>query len=51
MGQINKITKERRETTNTKTYHTNGYQKKASLAICISEKLDFQPKNVIRGDE
>jgi len=32
-------------------YHANGHQKKAGVAILISEKLDFKPKTVIRDEE
>ena len=27
-------------------YHANGHQKKAGVAILISDKLDFKPKTV-----
>jgi len=29
-------------------YHANTLQKKAGVAILISEKLDFKPKTVVR---
>ncbi len=32
-------------------YHANGHQKKAEVAILISDKLDFQPKTIIRDEE
>ena len=32
-------------------YHANGHQKKAGVAILISDKLDFQPKTIIRDEE
>ena len=32
-------------------YHANGHQKKAGVAILISDKLDFKPKTVIRDEE
>ena len=32
-----------------KIFHTNGNQKKAAVAILISDKIDFKIKNVI-GD-
>jgi len=32
-------------------YHANGHQKKAVVAILMSEKLDFKPKTVIRDEE
>ena len=31
-------------------YHSNGPQKKAGVAILISEKLKFTPKTVVRDD-
>ena len=31
-----------------KTFHTNGDQKKAGVAILISDKIDFQTKSVKR---
>ena len=31
--------------------HANGHQKKAGVAIFISDKLVFKPKNLIRGEE
>ena len=31
-------------------YHANGHQKKARIAIVISDNLDFKIKNVIRGE-
>ena len=35
----------------TKTFHTNGNQKKAGVAVLISNKIDFQIKMVIRDKE
>ena len=32
-------------------YHSNGPQKKAGVAILISEKLKFTPKTVVRDEE
>ena len=32
-------------------YYANGCQKEARLAICISDKLYFKPKTVIRDEE
>ena len=32
-------------------YHANGHQKKAGVAIIISDKLDFKQKIVIRHEE
>ena len=32
-------------------YHANGHQKKAWLAIVVSDKLDFKPKTIIRDEE
>ena len=32
-------------------YHANGHQKKAGVAILISDKLDFKPKTIIRDEE
>ena len=32
-------------------YHANGHQKKAEVAILISDKLDFKPKTIIRDEE
>ena len=32
-------------------YHSNGPQKKARVAILISDKLKFIPKTVVRDDE
>ena len=32
-------------------YHSNGPQKKAGVAILISDKLDFTPKTVVRDEE
>ena len=32
-------------------YHSNGSQKKAGVAILISDKLKFIPKTVVRDDE
>ena len=32
-------------------YHAKGHQKKAGVAILISEKLDFKPKTIIRDEE
>ena len=34
-----------------KTFHANGNQKKAGVAILISDKIDFKIKNVIRDKE
>ena len=34
-----------------KIYHANGHQKKAGVAILISDKLDFKPKAIIRDGE
>ena len=34
-----------------KIYHANGNQKKAAVAILISDKTDFQIKNVTRDKE
>ena len=34
-----------------KIFHTNGDQKKAGVAILISDKIDFQIKAVKRGKE
>ena len=34
-----------------KTFHANGNQKKAGVAILISDKIDFQIKNVTRDKE
>ena len=34
-----------------KTFHSNGNQKKAGVAILISDKIDFQIKTVIRDKE
>ena len=34
-----------------KIFHTNGNQKKAGVAILISDKIDFKIKNVIRDKE
>ena len=31
-------------------YHANGPQKKAWVAILISDKLDFKPKTVVRDE-
>ena len=33
------------------TYHANGHQKKARIAILKSDKLDFKPKTVTRDEE
>ena len=33
------------------TYHANGHQKKAEVAILISDRLDFKPKTIIRDEE
>ena len=33
-----------------KTFHTNGDQKKAAVAILISDKIDFKTK-VVKGDK
>ena len=32
-------------------YHSNGAQKKAGVAILISDKLKFTPKTVVRDEE
>ena len=32
-------------------YHANGHQKKAGVAILISDKLDFKPNIITRDDE
>ena len=32
-------------------FHTNGHQKKAGVAILISDKIDFNPKTIIRVEE
>ena len=32
-------------------YHASGYQKKAGVAILISNQLDFKPKTIIRDEE
>ena len=32
-------------------YHANGHQKKAGVAILLSDKLDFKPKTIIREEE
>jgi len=32
-------------------YHANGHQKKAGVAILVSDKLDFKPKTVVRDEE
>ena len=32
-------------------YHSNGAQKKAGVAILISDKLKFNPKSVVRVEE
>ena len=34
-----------------KIFHVNGNQKKAGVAIPISDKIDFKIKNVTRGKE
>ena len=34
-----------------KIFHTNGDQKKAGVAICISDKIDFEIKAVKRDEE
>ena len=34
-----------------KIFHANGNQKKAAVAILISDKIDFKMKNVIRDKE
>ena len=34
-----------------KIYHSNGPQKKAGVAILISDKLKFIPKSVVRDEE
>ena len=32
-------------------YHANGHQKKAGVAILLSDQLDFKPKSIIRDEE
>ena len=32
-------------------YHANGHQKKAGIAILVSDNLDFKPKTVVRDEE
>jgi len=32
-------------------FHGSGYQKKARVAILISDELDFKPKTVTRDEE
>ena len=32
-------------------YHANGHQKKAGVAVLLSDKLDFKIKNVTRDEE
>ena len=32
-------------------YHANRHQKKAEVAILISNKLDFKPKTIIKDEE
>ena len=34
-----------------KIFHENGNQKKAGIAILVSDKIDFKIKNVIRHKE
>ena len=34
-----------------KIFHANGNQKKAGVAILISDKIDFKIKNIIRDQE
>ena len=34
-----------------KIFHANGNQKKAGVAILISDKIDYKIKNVTRGKE
>ena len=34
-----------------KIYHANGHEKKAWVAILISDQLDFKPKTIIRDEE
>ena len=34
-----------------KTFHANGKQKKAGVAILISDKMDFKIKNITRDEE
>ena len=32
-------------------YHANGHQKKAGVAILISDQIDFKPKTILRDEE
>ena len=32
-------------------YHANGRQKKAGVAILLSDKLEFKPRTIIRDEE
>ena len=32
-------------------YHANGHQKRAGVAILISNQLEFKPKTIIRDEE
>ena len=32
-------------------YHVHGHQKKAGVAVFISDKLDFKPKTVTRDEK
>ena len=34
-----------------KIFHANGNQRKAGVAICISDKIDFKIKTIIRDEE
>jgi len=34
-----------------KIFHANGDQKKAGVAILISDKIDFKMKNILRDKE
>ena len=34
-----------------KIFHANGNQKKAGVAILISDKIDFKMKNILRDKE
>ncbi|KAB0336466.1 hypothetical protein FD755_025968, partial [Muntiacus reevesi] len=49
---INQINKDQTQRTNTKKiFHSNGDQKKAGVAILISDKIDFKIKDVKRDKE